>query len=45
MVLLSLVMFAFAPGRVFGLDSWLRPRLQQVAQGGNRLARALSWLT
>jgi hypothetical protein len=45
MVLLSLIMFAFAPGRVLGLDAWLRPRLQQVAQGGNRLARALTWLT
>jgi len=45
MVLLSLVMFAFAPGRVFGLDAWLRPRLRQSAQGGNRLARVLTWLT
>jgi len=45
MVLLSLVMFAFAPGRVFGLDAWLRPRLWQSAQGGNRLARVLTWLT
>jgi hypothetical protein len=45
MVLLSLVMFAFAPGRVFGLDAWLRPRLQQVAEGGSRLARVLTWLT
>jgi hypothetical protein len=45
MVLLSLVMFAFAPGRVFGLDAWLRPRFQQAAQGGNRLARVLTWLT
>ena len=45
MVLLSLVMFAFAPGRVLGLDTWLRPRLRQAAEGGNRLARALTWLT
>ena len=45
MVLLSLVMFAFAPGRVFGLDAWLRPRLLQAAEEGNRAARALSWLT
>lgn len=45
MVLLSLVMFAFAPGRVFGLDAWLRPRLQKAAKGGNRLASALIWLT
>ena len=45
MVLLSLVMFAFAPGRVLGLDAWLRPRLLRAAEGGNRLARALTWLT
>ena len=45
MVLLSLVMFAFAPGRVFGLDAWLRPRLLQAAEGGNLVARALGWLT
>ena len=45
MVLLSLVMFAFAPGRVLGLDAWLRPRLQKAAEGGNRLARVLTWLT
>ncbi|MGD8624919.1 MAG: TQO small subunit DoxD [Anaerolineae bacterium] len=45
MVLLSLVMFAFAPGRVFGIDAWLRPRLLQAAEGGRRLAQALTWLT
>ena len=45
MVLLSLVMFAFTPGRVLGLDAWLRPRLLGSAEGGSRLARALSWLT
>jgi hypothetical protein len=45
MVLLSLVLFALAPGRVLGLDAWLRPRFQQAAQRGNRLARALTWLT
>jgi hypothetical protein len=45
MVLLSLVMFAFAPGRVFGLDTLLRPRLLRAAEGGNRLASALAWLT
>jgi hypothetical protein len=38
-------MFAFAPGRVFGVDTWLRPRLRQAAEDGNRLARALAWLT
>ena len=45
MVLLSLVLFAFAPGRVLGLDAWLRPRLLCAAGGGNRLARLLTWLT
>ncbi len=45
MVLLSLVLFAFPPGRVLGLDTWLRPRLQQAAGEGNRLARYLAWLT
>ena len=45
MVLLSLVMFAFAPGRVFGIDAWLRPRLLQAADKGRRLARVLTWLT
>jgi len=44
MVLLSLPMFAFAPGRVFGVDAWLRPRLKAAAQN-NRLARVLLWLT
>jgi hypothetical protein len=45
MVLLSLVMFAMAPGRVFGIDAWLRPRLLRAAERGRRLARVLSWLT
>jgi hypothetical protein len=45
MVLLSLVLFAFAPGRVLGLDAWLRPRLQQAAAGGRHVARVLAWLT
>ena len=45
MVVLSLLMFAFAPGRVFGLDALLRPRLEAAAQKGNRLAGSLLWLT
>jgi hypothetical protein len=45
MVLLSLIMFAFAPGRVFGVDAWLRPRLESAENRGNRLARAVLWLT
>jgi hypothetical protein len=44
MVLLSLVMFAFAPGRVLGLDSWLRRQLRPSAEG-NPLARLLLLLT
>jgi hypothetical protein len=43
--LLSLLMFAFAPGRVFGVDAWLRPRLLAARQRGNRLAGLLAWLT
>lgn len=45
MVLLSLAIFATAPGRTLGLDAWLRPRLLKAAQEGNRLARAVAWLT
>ncbi len=45
MVLLSLIMFAFAPGRVFGVDAWLRPRLAAAADRDNRLARLVLWLT
>jgi uncharacterized membrane protein YphA (DoxX/SURF4 family) len=43
--LLSLLMFAFAPGRVFGIDAWLRPRLLAAKERGNRFAGILSWLT
>ncbi len=32
-------------GRSFGVDSFLGPRLENAAAGGNRAARALSWLT
>jgi hypothetical protein len=45
MVLVSLIVFAFAPGRILGLDAWLRPRLQAASERGNRLARFLMWLT
>jgi hypothetical protein len=44
MVVLSILMFAFAPGRVFGLDTLLRPRLEAAAAKGNMGARLLSWL-
>jgi hypothetical protein len=43
--LLSLLMFAFAPGRIFGVDAWLRPRLLAARQRGSRLAGLLAWLT
>jgi hypothetical protein len=43
--LLALLMFAFAPGRVLGIDAWLRPRLLAASAGGSSLARWLSWLT
>jgi hypothetical protein len=45
MVVLSILMTAFAPGRVFGIDQYLRPRLQAAASDGNRLAEILAWLT
>jgi hypothetical protein len=45
MVLLALVMFAFPPGRIFGVDAWLRPRLRAAVGRDNRLARWALWLT
>jgi hypothetical protein len=45
MVLLSLPLFAFAAGRILGIDAWLRPRLKTAAERDNRLARVLLWLT
>jgi hypothetical protein len=45
MVALSLLMAALAPGRVLGVDSFLRPRFQAAAQQGSALGRALVWLT
>lgn len=44
-VLLAVLAFAFAPGRYFGLDALLRPRLLAAAVRGNRLARAAALLT
>jgi hypothetical protein len=44
-VLLAILAFAFAPGRSFGLDTLLRPRLLTAAARGNRLARAVALLT
>lgn len=45
MVMLSLLVFVFAPGRYFGLDALLRPRLMAAAERGNKLAGILLWLT
>jgi uncharacterized membrane protein YphA (DoxX/SURF4 family) len=45
MILLSLVLLGLAPGRILGVDAWLRPRLTAAAEGGNRVARLLLALT
>lgn len=45
MVMVSLLVFAFAPGRILGIDAWLWPRLQTASERGNHLARFLAWLT
>lgn len=45
MVALALLLVAFVPGRVFGIDALLRPRLQAASAGGNQLAKFLTWLT
>jgi uncharacterized membrane protein YphA (DoxX/SURF4 family) len=42
---LALLLFAFAPGRVFGVDAWLRPRLLAAKARGSRVAGWLSYLT
>jgi hypothetical protein len=45
MVVLSILMFALTPGRILGIDAWLRPRLRTAADKGNRLAGLLLYLT
>ena len=42
---LGLVFLAMPTGRVFGLDAWLRPRLQVGADRGNSLAKILLLFT
>jgi hypothetical protein len=37
--LLSLLAFGLAPGRVFGIDAWLRPRLKAAAERDDQVAR------
>ena len=39
MVLLAIVVFAFAPGRFLGLDGLLYPRLKALADRGNRMGQ------
>ena len=41
MLLLSLALFALAPGRYFGLDRLLRPRFQAMRDRGSRFGRLL----
>ncbi len=45
MLVLSLIIFAFAPGRYFGLDTLIRPRLLAAKAKGSRLAGGVAWLT
>jgi hypothetical protein len=45
LLVLSILMFALAPGRVLGIDQALRPRLQAAAEKGSRLAAWALWLT
>jgi hypothetical protein len=45
MVLLAIVLLGAAPGRVLGLDAWLRPRLMAARARGSRLARVLQAFT
>ena len=45
LITLHLIFFCVPPGRFFGLDAWLRPRLYAAAEGGGGFARFLVWLT
>jgi hypothetical protein len=45
MVLLSILMFGLAPGRILGLDALLRSRLGAAAAAGSRMARTVLLLT
>ncbi len=45
MVLLAVAMFGIAPGRYFGLDRLLRPRLRSLSERGSRVGRLLLLLT
>lgn len=41
MIVLSIAVLGAAPGRVFGLDRLLRPRLAAMSNRGSRVARLL----
>lgn len=45
MLVLAIMLFVAAPGRFFGLDARLRPRLLAAAASGNRVARFVLLLT
>jgi uncharacterized membrane protein YphA (DoxX/SURF4 family) len=45
MVVLSLVVFAFAPGVILGLDALIKPRLEAASKKNSRLAHFLLYLT
>jgi hypothetical protein len=45
MLLLSITMFGIAPGRYFGLDRLLRPRLKVLSERGSRVGRLLLLFT
>ena len=45
MLLLSIAMFGLAPGRYFGLDRLLRPRLKRLSERGSRVGRLLLLFT
>lgn len=45
MVVLAVLLFGLAPGRYFGLDRLLRPRLKASSQRGGRLSRLLLLFT
>ncbi len=45
MVLLAIAMFGLAPGRYFGLDRLLRPRLKVLRERGSRVGRLLLLFT
>jgi hypothetical protein len=45
MLLLSIAIFGLAPGRYFGLDRLLRPRLKVLSERGSRVGRLLLLFT